>query len=435
MNIKKSLYTEASQNYSWQGLLRRGNLNINNLLLDIIIFFIPYTSFKVVGFKISEIVTIILIFFFLLKKRKICVSATGKYVVLMTVWIALSAWFSYFDPINKYVHGVDSGIYYSFELGWLFRVIRIFIVYIFSYILALNLKNKGNYIHYCNVYIFSNFALDIYAIAQSMKSGILLIGVTRTSLMAVEPSEAGFINCFAIVMAIYAYIVTKKKRYWLIVAILSYGQLVIGNTASIIAMFAAIICCVLLYLKVDGDLAFKKIFLLVAVLLVGSIAIYYVTTYTSLLDKVLNYQKYVDVQGASVSERIAAVETCWHLFLNRPILGVGFGNYGWYLYKFVTSSYYNFTPGGRFQPNNLYFQLLAELGLCGFSTFIAFMIMKIKKIYNSLKLSGSSYFYLVFTLITYVLAHGTTLMPFYSFQLWMAIAMIDGAIVIKRAKA
>ena len=118
-------------------------LSIEDILLIFILFFVPYTAFRVMGFKISELLSMILIFFSFGKISHINKKEyESRFLICFSATILISGLMSLFDPINQYVRGSESGIYYSFEFGWLFRIIRIFIVYFFAQILKKNIEEK-----------------------------------------------------------------------------------------------------------------------------------------------------------------------------------------------------------------------------------------------------------------------------------------------------
>jgi O-antigen ligase len=66
--------------------------------------------------------------------------------------------------------------------------------------------------------------------------------------------------------------------------------------------------------------------------------------------------------------RLAVWQAAVTMFMDHPLLGVGYGNY-----RFL---YADFVPGavpGRLDAHNIYFQLLAETGLVGFLSFFALL--------------------------------------------------------------
>lgn len=401
--------------------------SLENILMILIIFFIPYTHFRMLGLKISEILTIVLVLIILCKdKVKLPIrDYIGKFILFFCITIALSAVMSLFDPINNRVYGNDNSIYYSFKFGWIFKIIRFFIIWFFTCFFIKYLKDNKAQKMYFDVYIISCMILDVWGIYSALKNGFVAIGFSRTALAAAEPSEAGFINCFAIIISLFLIYKYKKCKYVISSVLLIIGQLIIGSTASIICMGGAIVVAVLyLISKTNKNLA-KKVFFYICFALLVLFAILYLVNRTTIMDKIINYKAYLDIKGSSAAERITTMQSCWKMFCDRPILGIGFGNFGWYIDYYVTSPLLNYIPGGNFQPNSLYFQLVAELGIIGFTLYIWLVKNIFKRILHIIRVNNKDgYGYMMLALFVYILIHNLTLTTLYSFQFWMLIAYI-----------
>ncbi|WP_438971939.1 O-antigen ligase family protein, partial [Methylophaga sp.] len=63
------------------------------------------------------------------------------------------------------------------------------------------------------------------------------------------------------------------------------------------------------------------------------------------------------------SVRLTYLEQAWQLFLQNPVLGAGWGEFGWY--NFNISDQYPVHTGLANHAHNIVFQLLAEVGLIG----------------------------------------------------------------------
>ncbi|SFL52564.1 O-antigen ligase [Lachnospiraceae bacterium KH1T2] len=406
-------------------------INATMLLIYLIVFFVPYTTFRISGLKISEWLTFVLILIVLMRgririKKK---SVAIKFIVMFSLCITLSALISYIDPINKFKYGYDNGIFYSFEFGWVLKIFRLVIVGVFMIILSDNISDKKNFIGIVNTYIVSNIIVDLLIIIKGFGISGYTIGIDRTSAMAVEPSEAGFINCVAIIFEYYM-LIGKQRKYriysFIKILVLVFGQLMIGSTASILSLGVAIAITTYLLLSDKKYFTVGSIFkkLLFVITFIG-MALYLIFN-TKIFDKVINYKYYLGVQKSSVAERLSSVTTCIRMFTCRPLFGMGFGNFGWYIDHFVTSKLYEYTPGGKFQPNNLYFQLLAELGILGIMLYMWLMICYFNK---SKKCSSKVWYrYFLQCIIVYLLIHNITLPTIFSFQFWMFLAMVDSRI-------
>ena len=403
-------------------------IDMELLLIILMFFFVPYTKYRLGGFKISEILGMLLVVFLFLKDRKILIKKTIMldFVFLFTISIILSAFLSYFDPINKYVHGENQGIFYSFECGWILKLIRMYIIFFIYSIVLKKIKNYSVIKTIFYAYILSCVILDFFGIIEALKNGgFQIIGIYRTSLCAQEPSEAGFINCFAIILCLYLCFSEKRKKYYIELAILVLGQVVIGSTASLIALIMGIFFEVAYILLKKNIKIIYKIAIVLCCIIVSIYAGNFLFNKTQIFNKLINFDYYTTIEGSSISERITTIQTCWQMFLKRPLFGVGFGNFGWYIDKFITSTYLRYIPGGSFQPNNLYFQILAELGVIGIAILVGYFINIMRKIIKIIKYNKNNNMgYFLFAMWIYIMIHNLTLTTFFSFQFWLMTILV-----------
>lgn len=403
-------------------------IDMELLLIILMFFFVPYTKYRLGGFKISEILGMLLVVFLFLKDRKILIKKNIMldFVFLFTISIILSALLSYFDPINKYVHGENQGIFYSFECGWILKLIRMYIIFFIYSIVLKKIKNYSVIKTIFYAYILSCVILDFFGIIEALKNGgFQIIGIYRTSLCAQEPSEAGFINCFAIILCLYLCLSEKRKKYYIELAILVLGQVVIGSTASLIALIMGISFEVAYILLKKNIKIIYKIAIVLCCIIVSIYAGNFLFNKTQIFNKLINFDYYTTIEGSSISERITTIQTCWQMFLKRPLFGVGFGNFGWYIDKFITSTYLRYIPGGSFQPNNLYFQILAELGVIGIAILVGYFINIMRKIIKIIKYNKNNNMgYFLFAMWIYIMIHNLTLTTFFSFQFWLMTILV-----------
>lgn len=413
--------------------------NIINTLLFMTVFFIPYTKFRIVGLKISEILMMLLIILKLIS-NKIKINKkedAGRAVIAFSIVITSSAILSFFDPINQYVYGRAESVFYSFEFGWALKIVRLIIVFLFMQSVIDFCKTESELRLICNIYVFSNVVIDLIEIGKRIIQSDLVIGVTRTAAMAVEPAEAGFINSMAIIYALFLFLSSKKRRKIAAVnvCILIIGQLVIGSTGSLIAVGPAVVIAGCVYLEKKKEKAGVKLLEFGTIALISICALIFLVEKTSVFSKISRYNEYLKIPGSSVAERVGAITTCLAMFIERPLLGIGFGNYGWYIDHFITTNLYYYVPGGAFQPNNQYFQLLAELGIVGlviYSIFVLKIFQSIVKVIR--RKTQRSLLYGTFSLCMwiYLMIHNMTLPTLFSFQFWMVCAFVEQTTRIRK---
>lgn len=397
-----------------------------------IFFFSPFTEFRLAGLKLSEILTLLTIFIITTKHKSFLRFSPNnkKFAILFILVILISALLSFFDSINTYAYGVDKGVYYSFEYGCFFKILRLWVVLCFTAILERQLIIKTSFVDtVCNSYILANILVDLYGITYFFTTihSFAEFGNIRTNLFAAEPSEAGFINCFAIILALRHWWQWDKTKV-LILCILIMGQLVIGSTTSIVSVILSIAMTYIYYNKNNNGISSKMLIMYISIIVMSTVLFYWLATYTQILDKILNVQDDFNSEnaGGSAIERITTIETCWEIFKVRPFLGVGFGNFGWYLKHYVTSPLLLYVPGGAFQPNNTYMQILAELGVVGFAIYAWFILRQFIKLNKLLKHNTKNKsIYFLYSLLIYILIHSLTLPTIYSFQFWIVVAIIQ----------
>lgn len=408
---------------------------IKEVLIYLCVFFLPYTTFRIMGLKLSEILMCLICFLSMFTtfknngmKIKIKNAPHVKFFFGFSIAIILSMCINFLDETYLEKNGINNGVYYSYEYGWMFKIIRLLLVICFTSILINFFKeSKKNIKRISNAYVISTLIIDIYALIK-LGTKILHIkfGITRTSLMAVEPSEAGFINAVSIIIVIYEIIINKEFNIKNIVSllILFITQIYIGSAAAL--AFLPISILLIMFYRTKKDKKFRKYTLLLCIILISGF--YYLVTQTNIFNKVINYKQLQDVQGSSSVERIAAIQTGIVMFKEKPILGFGWGNFGWFVEKYKTTTLYNTVGGGSFSANNQYIVILSELGIIGSTIFICFIsqILKYIRHINKTKLDKESnmYFYIFLTLFAYVMLSNFTLNAIYSYQLWISISVI-----------
>lgn len=410
---------------------RNGKIGLQEILLYAIIFFIPYTSFRIAGLKIAEILSILLLGLSITAgKKTVGKDDALRFVISFSICIFASAAVSLADPLNRLREGINEGIFYSFEFGWVLKIFRLLIVYGFYAVLKQNLQSRAKLYRILTIYVKSNVLIDLMVLLQALSGGMYHFGINRNKAMAIEASEAGFINCFAVIVQIFLIINgNRKKRIGgcIDLLVLAAGQICIGSTASIVCVAMALLLSVYMYICKERAFRGKKIIKQIVLFAFVLTGIYEIYTRTDILSKIVNYRYLMNVRGSSIAERISSIKTCWNMFLERPVLGVGFGNFGWYINAFVANDLYRFTPGGSFQPNILYGQLLAELGIAGFLVYMRLLYRSLRKIFRANK-SGNTELWLVnmaLGLLLYLIVHNMTLTTLYSFQAWITLAIIE----------
>lgn len=196
------------------------------------------------------------------------------------------------------------------------------------------------------------------------------------------------------------------------------------------AFLAAAIVLVLFFIIRAKQLLTGRI-LIPAIALIGIILI---GTYLGLLksepraiDEYIGHLFVNDIKvGESVGSRLDAFDEATEMFWDKPILGVGIGNYGPSVQKDVGEV----PEGGWFIVNNEYLELLVENGIVGFLIFVLLIITVTYYALKAIKrgsgnLIASSLEGSLFALYA-ILFQYLSFSTLYIFHLWFLIAFIAG---------
>lgn len=97
----------------------------------------------------------------------------------------------------------------------------------------------------------------------------------------------------------------------------------------------------------------------------------------------------VQIQSASLSDvdnysnwqQAASYETAWKIFVDNPVLGVGIGNYPFYIATYLPLTSFG-DPKGQFDipsiANNMCLEIMAETGMIGFSAFVVVLFVLLR---------------------------------------------------------
>ncbi len=92
------------------------------------------------------------------------------------------------------------------------------------------------------------------------------------------------------------------------------------------------------------------------------------------------------LEDDSIRGRTSANLAAWEMFKDYPLTGVGISNYATLYFAYARPLGLDTTAADAEQPHNLYFQILAERGLIGFSVFIIIMFITFRNLYRSKKI-------------------------------------------------
>lgn len=406
------------------------SISATNFLIKLCILFIPVTIYTFLGLKISEILMIIALFVYLLESAinkdmavTIKIKLLKRFVFLFCIVILASNLYNNFLS-NEVPIGVDQGIYYSYEYGFIFKIIRLIILFLFCFlVIKFVASDKHNLKVYSNIYLFSTTLMCLYSTFDMVINKAYNFGVDRTSLLCVEPSEAAFLTSFSILYLIYINIEKINFKYLGLLIVHLLGYLHIGSLGSFIALFFSIIMCSLLYFF-NGTKNKKKYLILFFIIIIMAVLIGFKTNLFLKLG-----MQYDNISGGSKIERLSATDAGMKMFNNHKLLGIGIGNYGWLIANYNDNPLFHIEPGGKFSANNEYVVLLSELGvlgICVFISFVFFVLIECKKLIKNRDTFNNIYTKLAINLFIYVLTNMVTMNLIFSFPFWLSLAYIYG---------
>lgn len=231
---------------------------------------------------------------------------------------------------------------------------------------------------------------------QRYENFVFLHDLTRGRIFSIIDFEY-FIPCVAIFLASSLF---RKKSFSIVqfsvLTALSFAAILLVNYRYRFLTFMLGLVAVSLFTKKAAVAIRKTTITLVTVLGVLYFALSAVFFRSTILDRFL-VRDYNEDQ-VSIDRRIVMYQQAWSLFLEKPILGVGLGNYkdnvqivysrfGGRTYE----PYYKILQNVYAYPHNWFLTVLAENGLIGFGVLMWLLIMFLMmdvRLYR--KLSGDS---------------------------------------------
>lgn len=330
---------------------------------------VQITLFK---FKLNNLFAGILLGILFLTRKLVFIP---KSILLPSIYIFLSIFLSTLFGVHKFRS-------VGYLLAFLFE-------FVFYFIVPFNLMYQFNRMKVFSAYLFSYKCLGIYAIMQLVLSlfGIrdpLLMqwiagGIARPHAFAYEPSYyalciSAFVMYYNTMFLLRDQSENRQYRFGQF-ALVNIFLLVSTSTGGFMAYFILLFVCLgFQYLGYIGSYAIdfrsnlKKIIKAFCVLVgaIGCVSFDLLSRY---------YLKFfiLGTRHGSFGERWRGIINAWDTFIENPLLGVGLGGVGPYLYQKRTG----IDPVGLelnvfegFDPTNVLTEVLASLGLVGIIGFI-----------------------------------------------------------------
>lgn len=235
------------------------------------------------------------------------------------------------------------------------------------------------------------------------RDGAESTGVIQTYLRGVRSlaDEASFFALYSGIVFPWIFagtiIYPGKKRYlfsFLLALFFMFNILSTSRTAYVVIAFE-ILACAILFKKY---ISFKKITSFMMVLLASFVIIYSNFSDVELLDRVDFANTFQSIfeedklhEGSNVA-RYGSQQAALAMFKEHPLLGVGYGEFGFYAADYYPNSAWqsfevldwgsNVVPGKWPPTHNFFARLLGETGILGFLAWITFSLIILIEIYR-----------------------------------------------------
>lgn len=380
------------------------------ILVYLSIFFSPFQFYKISGLSIAEYAVLITIPISVGFFKNLFINKKIFTFLLSTIGFSLVA--SIVTMLDDSFYWENTGsIMYSFEFGFIFRLARIIVLFVFSSIVSrLLLLQRINLIKLMNIYVSSTTLTCILFLMTGKYTGL-------------ERGDASFVTLPSIFFLIGLVKYNQyKRRYQYFYSVLFILHLVsifkIGSSAGIIILF------IIWLIYLSSGKRKLKLYLLIASSLIVGIYLFNKETlepqlaWLRAIKYKLAWENIVNPGKVTSShERYHAVKAAINMALDYP-LGVGMGNYGWFVSDYKESPFFRTERNGRFGSNNQYATFLAELGFLGLTSYILLLYI----IYKTLRKNTRHYERIFYYYAIYIIMNSLSLNTIASIQMSLLIA-------------
>lgn len=264
--------------------------------------------------------------------------------------------------------------------------------------------------HYYPAFLF-NTSMGTSAQLYGERLGEL--NLARVSSVAVEPSQLGFAMSLAFVLLLVSLALRRPvftKRWDILALILVTATLAISTSTTAYLGIVLGLCLVFLVLIRAGRLAWKRAILGIGGVVGGAFGLLSVPLVHDLLNLVVLNK----LQTGSGMERVNSIGLGVRYFLQYPILG---------------------TSWNAVNSADLVFEVLASLGLVGFSAFLVFLIDEFRTLWRaSARRSEWSLVLLPAVLVMLALSEATGF-PFSVGYVWFPLGLgLAAPFIVRRAR-
>ncbi|WP_079514399.1 O-antigen ligase family protein [Rossellomorea marisflavi] len=387
---------------------------IINILWILLIVLIPFTSFPFKFFSTAvspisaiplTLLTIIFLFIALRNHQEIIVNKVNLAFILFALITVINSLipiifsdFSSWKGQNKTEEFAKStltilipifSLYVGSKIGERIEDINKLINIIF---ISFLLPMIFGFLQILNSYILAGAISDpLFRIFTLVSQGYL--NVSRISLLTLEPSwAANLLVSFYIPIFFSVYsshnILQEKVRKKVAFGLLS-SIILLLFTKSAGGIFTFMVMLIFMILK--NKRMFKNYKFIFLLFIVFSLLLFYPGAFIEIYDRILRVLNTIFTRTNGVADGSAAVRSTYWLagldvFKSHPIIGVGWGNSGFYFKEVIPDSRiygevaFYLNESNNIIPNakNIHIRILAESGIIGAVLFFTFIFFTVK---------------------------------------------------------
>ncbi len=353
---------------------------VNNFLIYLFVFSLPFTAFSVFSFGgksviLSWFLISLLVVLNFQKFKKI-----SEEVIILCVWIFI-----------LFLSVVSIGFSQGFiSVKFFYQLLNAGIMMIHIPVLCLVIKDKNlKYVKkLINILLFSAFLSALYGFYQYLSflnflpqidilrnadiyciyKGVGIEGWSGTYRSYGFFPEPSFWACFLLIpMSFLAPYLFSFRKFWiekfLFLMFLLSLFITFGRSGWVGFLLMILIFPFTAKINLKSKILYFTMALVLLLLFFGSC--------------LSGYLKLPILSDLSFYQRFGAQAAAYEIFLERPLLGVGFGNFENFADDYFTYKEENIS---FLVAHNFYLRILAETGLIGFAFFLFFLCFLYKKI-------------------------------------------------------
>lgn len=338
---------------------------------------------------------------------------SGKYLLLFIICILMSGIVNFFSIIDLHYQG-ETGIgRYMIQTG-AFIVYVVFSIMMFNiivhYKIKINLLQKCIYVSFIIAGIYSLFEVIAFinfdasfGLLSSIdkifrKDTIELLPIGRVRSVTAEPSYFGMYAGMVLPWLVIGWINTTKHKFlWGIINVYFWLLVVLTFSRTAYVMTGIeMILIIFMFRKEIGD-KYKRV-IIPGLIMMGVMSYFSIELEaTHPIDVGEVIVSLLDDSGENLSNvaRYGSQMAAYKMFLDNPFFGNGFGLYGFYASDYYPTEAWRSVEimewgsnsvGNSWPPvHGLYARLLAETGIFGLVSWIAFFYYLIKELWLKLK--------------------------------------------------